>query len=107
MLALAADTSPAAIARVLGLVDLRDSLRGVAPFDAQTLFHQVRAAASPDAAARLAPVARRLGFSPRAWADDWASPGLESSGLGTRDSGLELEEPMEPIEPTDADEASA
>jgi hypothetical protein len=70
--ALADDASPAAVARVLGLIDLRDSLRGVPAFDAQTLFHHVRAAAPPDVAARLAPVARRLGFSPRAWEEQWS-----------------------------------
>jgi hypothetical protein len=52
---------------VLGLVDLHDSLRDVPSVEVQTAFHAVRAAAPPDVAARLAPVARRLGFSPRAW----------------------------------------
>jgi hypothetical protein len=64
---LADDSSPTSIARVLGLVDLHDSLRDVPSVEVQTAFHAVRAAAPPDVAARLAPVARRLGFSPRAW----------------------------------------
>jgi hypothetical protein len=64
---LADDSSPQSIARVLGLIDLYDSLRDVPAFDSQTMFHAVRAAAPPDVAARLAPVARRLGFTPRAW----------------------------------------
>ncbi len=83
--ALATDLSQPAIARVLGLIDLRASLRGVAPFDAQTLFHELRAAAPPDAAARLAPIARRLGFSTRAWDTAWR----ERPGTGDRGPGID------------------
>jgi hypothetical protein len=85
--ALATDTSPAAIARALGLIDLRDALRGVPPFDAQTLFHEIRSTATPEAAARLAPIARRLGFSPRAWDDDWRERpvgGERTAAFGSR-----------------------
>lgn len=64
---LADDSSPQSVARVLGLIDLHDALRELPAFDAQTTFHAVRAAAAPDVAVRLAPIARRLGFTPRAW----------------------------------------
>jgi hypothetical protein len=66
--ALAIDLSTAAIGRVLGLADLVDALGHGAPFDAQSAFYAVWQAASPAAAERLAPVARRLGFSERALA---------------------------------------
>jgi hypothetical protein len=65
--ALARDTSPTAVGRVLGLADLVDSLEHGTPFDAQSAFHAVRVHASPADAERLAPVARRLGFSEQAW----------------------------------------
>ena len=61
--ALALDQSPVARAAVIDLVDLLDLAGGKVPFDAQTIFSQVQAAASPAAAADLAPVGWRLGFA--------------------------------------------
>lgn len=65
---LALDASPAAQARVHGLVDLAESTGGgVVPTDAQTMLARVRAVVGLDERQRLAPVAWRLGFSTRAW----------------------------------------
>jgi alpha-amylase/alpha-mannosidase (GH57 family) len=60
---LARDQSPSAITAVLKLADrLRGDHREI-PFDVQTAFYRIRAAAPPERAAPLAPVARRLGFA--------------------------------------------
>jgi hypothetical protein len=57
------DASTGAVAAVLDLADLL-ALYGLhIPFDAQTAFHRIRAAASPGLAESLAPVASRLGFA--------------------------------------------
>lgn len=62
VLALERDRSPRAVAAVLDLADLLD-LEGLhIPFDVQTAFYRIRAAAPP-AGAALAPLSRRLGFA--------------------------------------------
>jgi len=61
VLALERDRSAPAITAVLDLADLLD-LQGLhIPFDVQTAFYRIRAAAGPEAAV-LVPVAHRLGF---------------------------------------------
>jgi uncharacterized protein DUF3536/glycosyl hydrolase family 57 len=59
--ALEHDPSPVAIAAVFELADRLE--RPDIPFDVQTEFFRIRAAAAPAAQAALAPVARRLGFA--------------------------------------------
>ena len=61
--ALGRDHSAKAVAAVFDLVDLLDLLGQHIPFDAQTTYAQLRAAAGPGAVAALAPVGRRLGFA--------------------------------------------
>ncbi|MGH7537685.1 MAG: DUF3536 domain-containing protein [Gemmatimonadales bacterium] len=56
------DHSAAATAKVLDLADLLDLLGRAIPFDAQTRFYRVRAAAGPERVTALEGVARRLGF---------------------------------------------
>jgi hypothetical protein len=64
--ALGQDASPGAVDAVFDLADLL-ALYGLhIPFDAQTAFQRIRAAASPGLAASLAPVASRLGFTAEA-----------------------------------------
>jgi alpha-amylase/alpha-mannosidase (GH57 family) len=60
---LARDQSPSAITAVLELADRLHGDHGDIPFDVQTVFYRIRAAAPPDRAGPLAPVARRLGFA--------------------------------------------
>jgi alpha-amylase/alpha-mannosidase (GH57 family) len=62
VLALDADASPIALAQVADLTDLLALLEAPVPFDVQTAFHALRRRLPADRAARLAPVARRLGF---------------------------------------------
>ncbi|HXV90365.1 MAG TPA: DUF3536 domain-containing protein [Gemmatimonadales bacterium] len=62
--ALRRDTSPPAVERVLDLSDLLELLGGHIPWEAQTVFHRIRATAAPAPAAALAAVAWRLGFAP-------------------------------------------
>jgi hypothetical protein len=55
---------PADSARaVLDLLDLLELLGRPAPFDAQTAFARARAALPAAEAAKLAPIAERLGFA--------------------------------------------
>lgn len=61
---LAGDQSSAALAAVADLADLLELQRLHIPFDAQTAMHRVRAGATPEARAALAPAAWRLGFTP-------------------------------------------
>jgi len=49
--------------RVSGLADLLELLDHGVPFDAQTLFARIRDRATPERAAALAPIGRRLGFA--------------------------------------------
>ena len=60
---LARDQSPSAITAVLELADRLHGDHGDIPFDVQTVFYRIRAAAPPERAGPLAPVARRLGFA--------------------------------------------
>jgi alpha-amylase/alpha-mannosidase (GH57 family) len=61
--ALEHDQSAGALAAVTELAD-RVQLEGDAiPFDVQTVFYRIRTAAPPERSARLAPLARRLGFA--------------------------------------------
>jgi alpha-amylase/alpha-mannosidase (GH57 family) len=60
---LARDQSPSAITTVLELADRLHGDHRDIPFDVQTVFYRIRAAAPPERAAPLAPVARRLGFA--------------------------------------------
>jgi alpha-amylase/alpha-mannosidase (GH57 family) len=60
---LARDQSPSAISAVLELADRLPGDHREIPFDVQTAFYRIRAAAPPERAAPLAPVARRLGFA--------------------------------------------
>ena len=60
---LARRRSARTIAAVYDLLDLLELLGSHIPFDAQTAFARVRAAAGPGAAAALAPVGHRLGFA--------------------------------------------
>jgi hypothetical protein len=57
------DQSPAALTAVGDLADLLELEGLTVPFDAQTAFYRIRSAIAPNAAAQLAPVARRLGFA--------------------------------------------
>jgi alpha-amylase/alpha-mannosidase (GH57 family) len=59
---LARDPSPRAIRAVLELADRLQGDHRDIPFDVQTVFYRIRAAAPPERAAPLAPVAQRLGF---------------------------------------------
>ncbi len=61
--ALEHDHSPRASAAVAALAERVQRDGGHIPFDAQTLFYRIRAAAPPERAAMLAPVAWRLGFA--------------------------------------------
>jgi alpha-amylase/alpha-mannosidase (GH57 family) len=61
--ALEHDQSPRAIGTVMDLADLLQLDGGHIPFDVQTTFYRLRGASSPERAAQLAPVARRLGFA--------------------------------------------
>ncbi len=61
--ALEHDHSPRASAAVAELAERVQRGAGHIPFDAQTLFYRIRAAAPPERAALLAPVAWRLGFA--------------------------------------------
>ena len=61
---LAHDSGADAVGRVLGLADLLELLGRHVPWEAQTMFHRVRAAAGPARAAALSAVAARLGFAP-------------------------------------------
>jgi hypothetical protein len=61
--ALEHDHSPHASAAVAELAERVQRDGGHIPFDAQTLFYRIRAAAPPERAALLAPVAWRLGFA--------------------------------------------
>ena len=63
VLALEHDHSPGAIAAVTELADRAQRDGGHVPFDAQTAFYRIRAAAPPERAAQLASVAWRLGFA--------------------------------------------
>jgi len=63
VLALEHDHSPRAIAAVTELADRAQRDGGHIPFDAQTAFYRIRAAAPPERAAQLASVAWRLGFA--------------------------------------------
>ena len=63
VLALEHDHSPRAIAAVTELADRAQGDGGHVPFDAQTAFYRIRAAAPPERAAQLASVAWRLGFA--------------------------------------------
>lgn len=60
---LASDQSPSAITAVLELVDRLHGDHRPIPFDVQTAFYRIRAAAPPERAGPLAPVAQRLGFA--------------------------------------------
>jgi hypothetical protein len=60
---LARDQSPRAISAVLELADRLPGDHREIPFDVQTAFYRIRAAAPPERAAPLTPVARRLGFA--------------------------------------------
>ncbi len=60
--ALAADRSDAACAAALDLLDVLELAGRTVPFDAQTLFHEVRAGLPEAEARRLAPLGERLGF---------------------------------------------
>jgi alpha-amylase/alpha-mannosidase (GH57 family) len=60
---LARDQSPGAISAVLELADRLPGDHRDIPFDVQTAFYRIRAAAAPERAGPLAPVARRLGFA--------------------------------------------
>jgi hypothetical protein len=60
--ALADNASPIALAEVTDLVDLLGLLEAPVPFDVQTTFYRIRAAAPPERAAQLGVVGRRLGF---------------------------------------------
>jgi Domain of unknown function (DUF3536) len=60
---LAQDQSPTAITAVLELADRLHGDHRPIPFDVQTVFYRIRAAAPPERAGPLAPVARRLGFA--------------------------------------------
>ncbi|OGT96327.1 MAG: hypothetical protein A3I79_02585 [Gemmatimonadetes bacterium RIFCSPLOWO2_02_FULL_71_11] len=62
MAALGFDVSEEASARVRDLAALLELVGFTVPFDVQTVFYRVRAAASPERAAELAPLAERLGF---------------------------------------------
>jgi hypothetical protein len=62
--ALERDAGPAAVERVLALAELLELLGRHVPWQAQTVFHQVRAASRPAHAAALDAVAWRLGFAP-------------------------------------------
>ena len=81
--ALARDTSPTAVGRVLGLADLVDSLEHGTPFDAQSAFHAVRVHASPPTPSG----------SPRSRAGS-ASP--TRPGGGTRRAGAPRRAPRAP-----------
>ena len=61
--ALEADTGSIATAQVLDLLDLAELWETPVPFDAQTTFAELRGRAPPDARARLATIADRLGFA--------------------------------------------
>jgi alpha-amylase/alpha-mannosidase (GH57 family) len=63
VLALEHDHSARAIAAVHELADRAERDGGHIPFDAQTAFYRIRAAAPPDRAAELGSVAWRLGFA--------------------------------------------
>ncbi len=63
VLALEHDHSARAIAAVTELADRAQRAGGHVPFDAQTAFYRIRAAAPPERAAELAAVAWRLGFA--------------------------------------------
>jgi alpha-amylase/alpha-mannosidase (GH57 family) len=60
---LARDQSPHAITAVLELADRLYGDHRPIPFDVQTAFYRIRAAAPPERAGPLAPVAQRLGFA--------------------------------------------
>jgi hypothetical protein len=62
LVALRDDSSPMAVAEVTDLLDLFALLDHPVPFDAQTVFHQVRAALPPQRAGDLIVLGRRLGF---------------------------------------------
>ena len=63
VVALERDRSRKALAAVMELADLLDLLEQHIPFDAQTAFARLRAAAGPGEMAALAPVGHRLGFA--------------------------------------------
>jgi len=58
------DAGPPAVERVLDLADLLELLGRHVPWEAQTVFHRIRATAAPAHTAALASVAWRLGFAP-------------------------------------------
>jgi alpha-amylase/alpha-mannosidase (GH57 family) len=60
--ALGFDASEEARARVRDLAALLDLVGFTVPFDVQTTFYRIRAAASPERSAALAPLSERLGF---------------------------------------------
>jgi alpha-amylase/alpha-mannosidase (GH57 family) len=61
--ALEHDHSAGAAAAVAALAERVQRDGGPIPFDAQTIFYRIRAAAAPERAALLAPLAWRLGFA--------------------------------------------
>jgi hypothetical protein len=61
--ALANGERPGQADEVYGLADLLELLGHGVPFDAQTRFARIRDQASPERAAALAPIRRRLGFA--------------------------------------------
>ena len=71
---LAEDGGAGAVARVLGLADLAESVAGEIPADAQTMLARVRGTVDVAARERLASVAWRLGFSSRAWSGEAPRP---------------------------------
>jgi len=62
--ALHRDAGRPAVERVLDLADLLELLGRHVPWEAQTVFHRIRATAAPAHAATLDPVAWRFGFAP-------------------------------------------
>ena len=61
--ALRHDAAPPAVERVLDLADLLELLGRNVPWEAQTVFHRIRATAAPAHAAALTAVAWRFGFA--------------------------------------------
>jgi hypothetical protein len=84
--ALERDLSAPAVARVLGLADLADAAGGGTPVDAQAAIYRLASRLPAAERARLAPVAYRLGFSARGWAELGADEG-EGGGAVTLGAG--------------------
>jgi hypothetical protein len=75
--ALERDLSATAVARALGLADLAAAAGAGTPLDAQSALYRLAGRLPAAERARLAPVAHRLGFSPRGWSElgaDGAAP---------------------------------